>query len=85
MYQNLKQNERHILAYLAEVVEPRKLLFVFMCFAEVCLSVIFGKAFFILHLLVFEAELYLLISFFHFSWTLYILSVLFASEAPSSW
>lgn len=47
MYQNLKQNEGHILAYLAEVVEPRKLLFVFMCSAEVCLSVIFGKDFYL--------------------------------------
>jgi len=47
VYQNLKQHEGHILAYLAEVVEPRKLLFVFMCSAEVCLSVIFGKDFYL--------------------------------------
>lgn len=83
VYQNLKQSTYICLPSWGG--RPRKLLFVFMCFAEVCLSVILGKAFFILHLLVLEAKLYLLTRFFHFSWTLYILSVLCASVAPSSW
>lgn len=59
-----------------ELIRQRK-LFVYMHFSEVYLSLTFSKAYFISHLLTFKKKLHSLVSFFHSSWTLFVLSVLF--------
>lgn len=59
------------------MIWQRKLLFVYMHFSEVYLSLTFSKAYFISHLLTFKKKLHSLVRFFHSSWTLLILSVLF--------
>lgn len=48
----------------------------FMHFSEVHLSLTFGKAYFISHLLTFKTKLHPLVSFFHSSWTLFFASFL---------
>lgn len=48
-----------------------------MYFSGVYLSLTFGKAYFISHLLTFKTKLHSLVSFFHSSQTLFVLSVLF--------